>query len=77
MYPLTPDDNGVQLIETLVEDIMVADRLAGGDDAGKMKNYIKFRMLLRLILHTSNCIILIISFSIDISVTCYNCPRSE
>ena len=37
MYPLTPDDNGVhQLMETLVEDTMVADGLAGGDDAGKM-----------------------------------------
>ena len=37
MYPLTPDDNGVQLMETLVQDTMVADGLAGGDDdAGKM-----------------------------------------
>ena len=37
MYPLTPDDNGVQLMETLVQHTMVADGLAGGDDAaGKM-----------------------------------------
>ncbi len=37
MYPLTrSDDNGVQLMDRLVEYNIVADGLSGGEDAKKI-----------------------------------------